>query len=211
MFDFSLTGCSALVNDALSFPLKGSFFATTGNNKNQKNNKYQSIPLPGVEPPFPPQPFPLDTGIFSGSDIQLCFGEYVFNSLAWTFYQNDVLMGRITPQELPPDSPLQLNTSNILVKQISPGLCTEYPDSAVIVDVFGSALYSNTTSPTFTIAGDGVTINAAVNIHVSALIPNGGSSKYHLSLLSIVFLAYPSFSLFFVLSFQIRIAPTIPR
>jgi len=164
IIDVSPMGCGVdLVNNdptgaAASLWLKGSFFT-----------KQTSVNL--LEAPYvgdvPAQFLPTMT-----SDIQACMSEYVANSLGWILYESGTLVTSFTKADLPPNSPLQLNTSNIIMKQISPQLDTLYPNCGMSLLITFNPYASNTSAPIATVIPNGISFSLATNVLFQVETPN---------------------------------------
>lgn len=78
------------------------------------------------------------------------FNEFsAYDSLGWLIYQTGLINTTFTSKDLPPNSPLQLNTSNIIMKQIVPKLDSIFPDDGMQLQVACAASVPNTTAPMY--------------------------------------------------------------
>jgi len=164
LFDVAPPGCAAAIlpnpYPALSLILKGSFFT----------------PAVQVEPSFMPMTFPSQQTPSFSQDVQLCVGDYVFNSFGWMLYQNDILTATLTNSQIPPDSIVQLNTSNAIIEEIAPSIYSQYPNELMQITISCSANIPSTSSPSVTFLNGGFEVVANVSLAFDVLTPSAVSA-----------------------------------
>jgi len=118
--------------------------------------------------PFNPTPLPDDV---SSSPLTFILSEEMGNCIGNILFQQNELSGTITPDMVPPNSPVQLNTSSHNMRVVLPGLYYMYPDQALNVKVWSNyapTVSINASNQYVTLSIDG---SAEVFVVNSTLIP----------------------------------------
>jgi hypothetical protein len=144
-----------LPSPAFILPLKGSFFNPTRK----------------LEPPFLPTVFPI-TPPSTSKGAQWCVEEYVMDAFGWSVYESGVANVTITNADVPPNPYIELNTSNIFIKQIAPSLYDLYPKEAIVLRLTSSPAALNATVPKSSIFNGGVLLSVKSNVEFFVLSPN---------------------------------------
>jgi len=118
--DYNLVNAASLNNNFITFPTTGMFFPVNEPNKNA---------------PFPPDSIPIS--IASNTDAQIIFGNYFFNTAGWALQTSGILDATITNNEVPANSPVQLNTSYF--EDIVPPLYQKYPNLLMTLQLSSSS------------------------------------------------------------------------
>jgi len=114
VIDYSLTSGSVQQPDYSESDHKGAFVWNT----------------PQLSCSITPAPLPDDP---SNSPLTFIISESMGDCIGWLLFKMQILGGFLTPNMVPPNSPIQLNTSNSNMKRILPGLYAMYPNKAINV------------------------------------------------------------------------------
>jgi len=149
--DISPVGCNSLIGSTgiWNIALKGSFF--TGHAKQD------------LEPPFAVGPFPFSTGQ-SDRNLQFCVSSTTLNSLAWVMFEKRDLSTVINADEIPPSSPLQLKTDNLIMDQIAPKLPTIYPNNTMFLIIEDSSFVPGSDRPVLDILDNGIDLTLTTTV-----------------------------------------------
>lgn len=143
--DFSLTS-QALTDKYLSFGSKGEFYW---------QNHHSECPAPAASMP----------DAFNGEMVQTMLSDFVANSAAYTYYQAGQLQYLLTSADVPPNSPIKLNTTSF--RFIIPQLYQQFPNCAMQV------LLEATQPPTTQIRNSGILAQIIGAMDVEVIQPNG--------------------------------------
>jgi LBP / BPI / CETP family, C-terminal domain len=104
-------------------------------------------------------------------DAIVCLTETPLNSLAWAAYASDELKRVVTQADVPASLPLKLNTSNMFLAQIAPGMAKEFPGDAVEIQVACSSDTTGSAAPvvTFDVASRN-TLDMAVAVDLTWMV-----------------------------------------
>lgn len=166
VLDASLSGCVIEVSTdpsaSMIFAFKGSFFST-------------NLPVEDVHvsSPFPVEPSSNDR------DSQLCISSRITDSLAWNLFQSNSLYAVITNSEIPPNSPVHLNTSDPFISQIAPNLTSNFPSNEMVLEISCSSSVPYAMSPQFIVNSSSVTVVSSANVlfWVVSSSPKGDKCK----------------------------------
>jgi len=151
VLDASLSGCGIEVDTnpsaSMIFAFKGNFFST-------------NLPVEDVNPS---SPFPVEPSS-NNRDAQLCISTRITDSLAWNLYQSNSLSAIITNSQLPPNSPVHLNTSDPFISQIAPNLTSSFPSNEMVLEVSCSSSVPYSISPQFIVNTSSVTVLSSANV-----------------------------------------------
>jgi len=141
--DYSIVTKEVFASSYMTFNAKGEFYVTAHRTPS----------------PFTPHPYP-DADPSHPRMMQLLVSDYVPNTAAWAYWKAGVLQITVTQKQIPPDSPLQFNTSSW--KSIIPQLYTKYPNWGMKATLY--PIVPPTT--TFTTAGAHVVGSLGVDFFV---------------------------------------------
>jgi len=120
--------------------------------------------LPHKEPPFFAPAIP---DIATSEMIQIIISSYVLDSASWVFWTAGMMKGVIPPNIVPPDSPIQLNTSSW--KTIVPELYNKFPNMPLVLTLVADSPPNATFLPT------GITVSGTGEMQISVLLANGST------------------------------------
>jgi lipopolysaccharide-binding protein len=91
------------------------------------------IPTPSIHCSLQPNILPDKTSNFPftfliSENMMNCFGEVLFKA--------GKIQKKITPEDIPSNSPVQLNTSNISIRTAIPNLYVKYPNKGIILYIY---------------------------------------------------------------------------
>jgi len=124
--DYAVVANEIVGNNYLSLPLKGEFYLISN----------------PVEAPFSPTTLP--SYVNGNGMLQLMISQYVPNTAFYTFWKAGLMTYTITPNMIPPSSPIQFNTTQWA--SLVPPLPVKYPDmlmQAVAVVIAAPAITIN--------------------------------------------------------------------
>ena len=94
--------------------------------------EFESLSHP-TEAPFSPPPLPPITESDTSKMMYIWLTEYVVNTAGLVYHETGFLAYNITPDKVPKDIPIQLNTSSF--RGLIPVLYSKYPDMAMLLTV----------------------------------------------------------------------------
>lgn len=94
--------------------------------------EFESLSHP-TEAPFSPPPLPPITESDTSKMMYIWLTEYVVNTAGLVYHETGFLAYNITPDKVPKDIPIQLNTSSF--RGLIPALYNKYPDMAMLLTV----------------------------------------------------------------------------
>jgi hypothetical protein len=126
------------------------------------------LPLPAMAaPPFPVPPLPvLNNDVLAAKELALALGSFPLNDIFYNLYNSGVLDITITPNMVPPSSPIQLNTSAF--KDIAPGMFKKWPNQPMQLEVNVSK------RPILAYGDDAATLTVPLDMTFSVIGPKSG-------------------------------------
>eukprot|EP01027_Heterolobosea_sp_BB2_P017975 GEZU01025392.1.p1 GENE.GEZU01025392.1~~GEZU01025392.1.p1 ORF type:complete len:489 (+),score=158.64 GEZU01025392.1:27-1493(+) len=146
----------------VDFTLCSEDFTTTYLSVGAKGEFYR-IANP-TEAPFVPPALP-DESPNNNNMAQLFLSDYVANSAAYVYYTAGELAYLVTPSDVPPTSPFQLNTTSF--RFLVPPLYQQFPNCAMQVDMYVVQ------TPISQFTSNGIDVNIVVDMEIQVIQPNG--------------------------------------
>jgi len=147
--DYAMVQLILYTSDYLTTSHKGEFF-----------NPKQRLTSPGTASVMP-------NSVDSTRQLQILLSEYSANSALFVFQQETLVQGVITEADLPPNSPVRLNSSDLAWLILAPGIPKSFPDMAM------QLLVESSEDPVVSMTTEGGSVNATGNLTVQVILPNG--------------------------------------
>lgn len=103
----------------------------------------------------------------TGKDVEVAFSEWLLYTAGWTYFTAGSFQTNISASQVPPDAPVQLNTTSFCV--IAPGLCTKYPNMLMALHIEAME------APEIVFNANGIDASALGSIDV--FVVNGASQE----------------------------------
>lgn len=123
--------------------------------------EFETIAHP-TEAPFSPPPLPPINN--TSQMMYIWLTEYVVNTAGLVYHESGFLAYNVTPDMVPKDIPIQLNTSSF--KHIIPELYSKYPNMAMLLTV------KTTKPPQMQIVPKSANLTAIGEVNVQVIAPN---------------------------------------
>ena len=104
--------------------------------------------------PYPHSAQPFATNPAGSAMVRIKLSPFVLKSAAWTFFNYGLVTYEILPSMVPSSSPIQLNTADVILAGLAPGLAKNCPQQNVTVTLNGSAVPNESEAP----SGIGLTV-----------------------------------------------------
>jgi hypothetical protein len=115
-------------------------FGVLGEVQALANATRKIAPYPHAASPFAPNP--------PGSAmVRIKLSPFVLKSAAWTFFEYGLVAYEILPSMVPASSPIKLNTADVVLAGLAPGLAKSCPAQNVTVRLNGSAVPNESEAP----------------------------------------------------------------
>lgn len=124
--------------------------------------EFESLSHP-TKAPFSPPPLPPITDTLDKM-MYIWLSEYVVNTAGLVYHETGFLSYNITPNQVPKDVPIQLNTSSF--RSLIPALYSKYPNMAMLLTV------KTTKPPRMQIYPKSANLTAIGEVNVQVITPN---------------------------------------
>lgn len=125
--------------------------------------EFQSLSHP-TEAPFSPPPLPPITESDTSKMMYIWLTEYVVNTAGLVYHETGFLAYNITPDKVPKNLPIQLNTSSF--RSLIPALYSKYPNMAMLLTV------KTTKPPQMQIYPESANLTCVGEVNVQVITPS---------------------------------------